>query len=145
MNTRVDPTARSPMNQGTLNTRAVPDIFTISKSSASVIDTYRLGHDRAQSMADAADKLRYQPNGSAVIVTEWGKRWGDSNFGGVHYDKTTVGEAQSVDSAIRQINGLHLTAPNDVFHSYIVYKDDGRPTDTGGVHAIPMEEVNRMR
>ncbi len=145
MGMEVDPNARTPMIQGTQNTPAVGNILSLRKPVLGLFDMYRYNHDHAQSMGKAADKLKYQPNGSAVIVTEWGTRWGDRNFGGVHYDDTSVGRVQSIESAIDEINGPHLNAPNNVSRSYIVYKDDSCPADTGGVQAVSVEDANRMR
>jgi hypothetical protein len=145
MDMQVDPNAGTPLTQGTLNTSAAANIFSLGKPVGGLIDLYRYNHDHTQAMGEAADKLKYQPNGSAVIVTESGTKWGDRNFGGVHYDGTSVGRAQSIDSAIDEINGPHLNAPNDVSHSYIVYKDDACPADTHGVYAVSVEDANSMR
>ncbi len=139
----VNPNARAPLNTGSVNKPGDP--VGLGKSIDDLASLYRYNHDRSQVLGQAVEALRGKPPGTAVIITESATKYGNKAFGGTHYDGMSMGRTQSVESAIREVNGAHLSAPNKVSHSYIVYTGNTCPADTGNASVMSVEEANRRR
>lgn len=139
----VNANSRAPLNSGSANKPGDP--VGLGKSIDGLAGLYRYNHDRSQALGQAVEKLRGQPPGSAVIITESGTKYGNKAFGGTHYDGTTVGRKQSVESAIREVNGPHLSSPDNVSRSYIVYTGNSCPADTGKASVMSVDEADRLR
>lgn len=141
----VNPNSRAPLNSGSANQPGDP--VGLGKSIDGLAGLYRYNHDRSQALGQAVEKLRGQPPGTAVVITESATTYGNKAFGGTHYDGTTVGRTQSIESALREVNGERVNAPNKVSNSYVVYTGNENvcPANTGKASIMSMEEANRLR
>ena len=139
----VNPNSRAPLNSGSVNQPGDP--VGLGQSIDGLAGIYRYNHDRSQALGQAVEKLRGQPPGTAVVITESATKYGNSAVGGTHYDGTTVGRKQSVESAIREVNGAKLSSPDNISRSYVVYTGNACPADTGKASVMSVEDANRMR
>jgi hypothetical protein len=140
----VNPNSSQPMTSGSAQ---APANFSVPAESAlGVIDQARYSMDRSRVLGQAVDTLRNQPPGTAVVVTENASRWGNREFGGMHYEGMSVSEPMSVQQAIDQASLAKIGRPGDMEHSYVVYKSVmASQVDTKGVSMMTFEQANQLR